>query len=662
MGKKHKKHKTKGYDDEYTEEGEKGPLKLVLKVGGSDAASDMSFSQSPYDEKRHKHKKKKKKKSGDKDKDRSRYAENDGVRPEAREIQDEEEDMSQSQEEEEEEDVYEPAIKKRRHLDFDEESNSSQDVQPLRSVEGKDDERGILKESLLYIHKNLQRKDVNGFFAYPVNDVIAPGYSTIIKEPMDFSTMLANIENDQYDSILDYKKDFVTMCNNAMTYNRPETIYYKDAKRLLQHGMKTLSKEKLLSMKRSLGFMCSITMDELGMNKLDNTAAVVDAINAKEKEYEKTVKNRDKIGRFEAFPDNMTSEEILAQAKAAAKEAAEMLTLREPRARLSFLRRRDDGTTSLTVLNSDNDGIVGENEKIISLGELTGKLTSGTGSIAGFKEDKRNKVTHVNYLDYGPFSSHAPMYDTSFSNISKEESDLLLSTYGDETGVQYAKSVMKFVEDAEEDCTKIVDSLLDVLTKGQHTIAMKQVEQKRKEDQEKLAEIKKKMMAVSGSTVTTTDQLNQVTGGVETKDSIQKRLEKTADLLLELQQTQTERLSLKPPPHLGNLPGPNEQERQIADSVTSELTKLVQETTPHSVVSLQGVRRAMGISLEEVEGAEENQPIEIEDQQQDNQSNYMIQNASADQSDSGLQNNMDSDQMINNEMLMAADDTLIDNL
>ena len=38
-------------------------------------------------------------------------------------------------------------------------------------------------------------------------------------------------------------------------------------------------------------------------------------------------------------------------------------------------------------------------------------------------------------------------------------------------------SVMKFVEDAEEDCTRIVDSLLDVLTKGQHTITMKQIQQ-----------------------------------------------------------------------------------------------------------------------------------------------------------------------------------------
>ena len=32
------------------------------------------------------------------------------------------------------------------------------------------------------------------------------------------------------------------MCNNAMTYNRPETVYYKEAKRLLHIAAKQLSK------------------------------------------------------------------------------------------------------------------------------------------------------------------------------------------------------------------------------------------------------------------------------------------------------------------------------------------------------------------------------------------------------------------------------------
>jgi hypothetical protein len=52
--------------------------------------------------------------------------------------------------------------------------------------------------------------------------------------------------------------------------------------------------EKLLIMRRSLGFMSSITMEEIGINQEDNTGAVLEELNAKEKEYEITVKNRDK--------------------------------------------------------------------------------------------------------------------------------------------------------------------------------------------------------------------------------------------------------------------------------------------------------------------------------------------------------------------------------
>lgn len=74
----------------------------------------------------------------------------------------------------------------------------------------------------------------------------------------------------------------------------------------------------------------------------------------------------------------MEPDEILAQAQDAAKAAAETLTLRQPRSTVSrnyhdakigilqissslsqigFLRRRDDGSTSFTILNPDNDGI-----------------------------------------------------------------------------------------------------------------------------------------------------------------------------------------------------------------------------------------------------------------------------------------------------------------
>lgn len=45
----------------------------------------------------------------------------------------------------------------------------------------------------------------------------------------------------------------------------------------------------------------------------------------------------------------------------------------------------------------------------------------------------------VKPLYYGAFGSYAPSYDSTFANLSKEESDLVYQTYGDETAVQYAE-------------------------------------------------------------------------------------------------------------------------------------------------------------------------------------------------------------------------------
>lgn len=51
----------------------------------------------------------------------------------------------------------------------------------------------------------LQRKDTHGFFAFPVNDIIAPGYSSIIQKPMDFSTINGKVEDEEYTSTNEYK-------------------------------------------------------------------------------------------------------------------------------------------------------------------------------------------------------------------------------------------------------------------------------------------------------------------------------------------------------------------------------------------------------------------------------------------------------------------------
>lgn len=133
----------------------------------------------------------------------------------------------------------------------------------------------VLHWKTLMVHHLSSRKDPHGFFSFPVTDAIAPGYSMIIKHPMDFSTMKDKILNNDYNTVTEFKvrmtllwwwicisfgsiikcktltpvwtlfglkADFKLMCDNAMVYNRPETVYYKAAKKLLHTGFKMMSK------------------------------------------------------------------------------------------------------------------------------------------------------------------------------------------------------------------------------------------------------------------------------------------------------------------------------------------------------------------------------------------------------------------------------------
>lgn len=65
-------------------------------------------------------------------------------------------------------------------------------------------ERPALQKLLELLLPNLERKDPRQFFAWPVTDNIAPGYSSIITKPMDFSTMKQKIEENQYKTLHEF--------------------------------------------------------------------------------------------------------------------------------------------------------------------------------------------------------------------------------------------------------------------------------------------------------------------------------------------------------------------------------------------------------------------------------------------------------------------------
>ncbi|KAK9478959.1 histone acetyltransferase [Lipomyces japonicus] len=69
-------------------------------------------------------------------------------------------------------------------------------------------------------------------FAQPVNKDEVSDYYTIIKEPMDLSTMEQRLESDAYQTMEDFLYDARLIYNNCRQYNNETTTYYKNANKL----------------------------------------------------------------------------------------------------------------------------------------------------------------------------------------------------------------------------------------------------------------------------------------------------------------------------------------------------------------------------------------------------------------------------------------------
>lgn len=537
-----------------------------------------------------------------------------------------------------------------------------------------------LSRFLEYLLKLLQKKDSNSFFAVPVNDQYAPGYSQIIKTPMDFSTIRSKLNEGSYSTLFLFKRDFELMCTNAMTYNTNDTIYYVSARKLLGYGRKVLSAEKIRPLRGHLPFITTISTEEFGFNInafIDNSStgsreerAYKDKDSKRESgdsdgsesdsdddaDVSKVIEDIREVvrrppGRFEAIPDDLTAQEIAEQAAAAAKGAAEKLkTRRGPNgSHMGFLRQRTDGTTSLNIITGESGVIQGtEKDRPVLLGSLLGKVKQGTGSIQGFREDRRNVSKAVYPLYYGAYSSHGPTYDSTFANLTKEETELIYNTYGDNVGVQYAESILNFSRNCDY-AMFIVDHLLDILTGNEHRKTSHYIaEQKmlRREDEllestytelEELEQpqtkdgqdaqsdsnqinfdslkslnadlgidmsfldtLKKDYDTVDQNEATDDSTKNSLLCKLDDKTSkeLQDTIQKNAELIQELKDVQNERLTSTPPVHFSNITKPNEREQELASVIRCNLVEMAGKVKPHQIISDPSIRKAVGTSVD----------------------------------------------------------------
>ncbi|XP_040209290.1 bromodomain-containing protein 9 isoform X2 [Rana temporaria] len=515
MGKKHKKHRSewRSYDagelgspgeqsQYYVDKPSEKTLKLVLKVGGSEVTElsgsghDSSYyeDRSDYEQReRHKEKKKKKKKKAEKEKEKHVDEEERRRRKEEKKRKREKEQCDSDGETE----FFEPMKK------VEVETATDRPVRACRTHP--ENESTPIQQLLEYFLRQLQRKDPHGFFAFPVTDQIAPGYFVIIKHPMDFSTMKDKISANEYKSITEFKGDFKLMCDNAMTYNRPETVYYKLAKKLLHTGFKMMSKERLLALKRSMSFMQDMDFSQQAAILGDEDTTVEDPtpevpIPAPVEMTKKSKKPSKEVIRvieddqsllqdglpslqdyssciFEpegnacSLTDSTAEEHVLALVEHAADEARDKVNRDFSNCKIGYLKKNTDGTLIYTVVNSDPDA---EDEEThpVDLSSLSSKLLPSFTSL-GFKDDRRHKVTFLNSTS----TALSLQNNTLFTDLKPDEMDLMYAGYGDDTGIQCALSLQEFVKDCGGYAKKIVNDLLDQITEGDHSKILYQIKQ-----------------------------------------------------------------------------------------------------------------------------------------------------------------------------------------
>ncbi|KAM4735643.1 bromodomain-containing protein 9 isoform 2-T2 [Anableps anableps] len=517
MGKKHKKHKPEwitvaDFEDKALEK----PLKIKLKVGGSEV-TELSGSGLDYDDRsdhereRHKEKKKKKKKKSEKDKDKY-------VDEEERRRRKEEKRKKREREQNESEAGaagtapvepftlsktisigLEPEEIKKKKERFEVEPeveefhpNVKVEVEqpgdrPVRACRTQQENESTPRQQLLeHFLRQLQRKDPHGFFAFPVTDAIAPGYSSIIKHPMDFSTMKDKIRNNEYNTVTEFKADFKLMCDNATVYNRPETVYYKAAKKLLHTGFKMMSKDRLLALKRSMSFMQDMDFTQqaaiLGDEDLPADLPLPETtplqVESTRKPRKPPVKDINYLfepeGNACSLTDSTAEEHVLALVEHSADEARDRINRYMPNSKMGYLRKELDGSLLYTVVNQLDPDAEEEETHKVDLSSLSNKLLPGLTTL-GFKEDRRHKVTFLS----SAYNVQSLQKNSIFPDLQSDETDMLYSAYGDETGVQCALSIQDFVKGCGSVTKRWVDDLLDKMTGGDHLKAVSQIRQKR---------------------------------------------------------------------------------------------------------------------------------------------------------------------------------------
>lgn len=115
------------------------------------------------------------------------------------------------------------------------------------------------KQELSRLLSRLVEKDTMGLFHKPVTEDVAPGYFSIIKTPMDLSTMRQKLESGAYKEWSSFDSDVRLMFRNALVFNPVGDRVYLYALKLGSQTRRMLINAAMSSQERSKSGQRTVT-------------------------------------------------------------------------------------------------------------------------------------------------------------------------------------------------------------------------------------------------------------------------------------------------------------------------------------------------------------------------------------------------------------------
>lgn len=87
----------------------------------------------------------------------------------------------------------------------------------------------VWKKAVMICYNYIASHKNSSLFSKPITDDTAPGYHSVVFRPMDLSTIKKNIDNGTIRTTRQFQRDMLLMFQNALMYNKQDTIIYKMA-------------------------------------------------------------------------------------------------------------------------------------------------------------------------------------------------------------------------------------------------------------------------------------------------------------------------------------------------------------------------------------------------------------------------------------------------